>query len=259
MYNFLSFQIHGDADHSGGIADSVAQLLVFFEQLSSQGPRGVFSALMPGVAGMINIHPLLVHFPIAFLSAFFIVDSIASLAKNQHWRSIAGSLLYLGTVAAALTVIAGFSAANSVAHGNDVHDIMERHEHIGIIVLGLATLLSAWRLKGGALLQGGANSFFLLLSAILCGLLLVGADLGGLMVYRYGVAVVAVPAPADSASHSHHNTMPHDADHDHAQPSPEASAPTPATPPAATPETTSAPVTVAPHQHDHTHQHDHKH
>jgi uncharacterized membrane protein len=208
MDNFLSFQIHGGADHGNSILESVSSLLAFFENLSTQGPEEIFSSIMPGIAGMDNIHPLLVHFPIAFLSAFFALDLVGTLAKKPQWRSVASWFLYLGTIAAIFTVIAGLMAASSVAHGENVHDIMERHEHFGISVLSLATLLSIWRMKSGSLIRGGTNVFFLTLSALLCVLMMLGADLGGLMVYKYGVAVKAAPVPEDSASHVH--------DHQHA-------------------------------------------
>ena len=224
MKNVLSFQIHGGADHGGGIAESVASLLAFFESLSTQGPEEIFSSLMPGIAGMDNIHPLLVHFPIAFLSAFFALDLVGTLAKKSQWRSVASWFLYFGTVAAVFTVIAGLIAASSVAHGQNVHDIMDRHEQIGLSVLSLATVLSIWRMKSGALIRGGANSFFLILSALLCVLMMLGADLGGLMVYKYGVAVEAAPIPEDGYGHDHENAdvddhgdvHQHDHEHKHA-------------------------------------------
>lgn len=212
MNNFLSFQIHGNADHGGGIADSVASLLALFDNLSTQGPGEIFSAIMPGIAGMDNIHPLLVHFPIAFLSAFFALDLVGTLAKKNQWRSVAAWFLYFGTVSALFTVIAGFIAADTVAHGQNVHDIMENHEHIGIAILSLAAALSAWRLKGGSLIQGGANSFFLIMSAILCLLMALGADLGGLMVYRYGVAVKSVQI---EGGHDHEHAVDHQHGDDH--------------------------------------------
>jgi len=160
MNNFLSFQIHGGADHGGGIADGIAGLLVFFEGLTAPDSPGVFPALMPGLFNMDNIHPLLVHFPIAFLSTFFALDVVGTLVKKQSWRNVASWLLYFGAIAAVFTVIAGFMAASSVAHGEEVHAIMERHEHLGVSVLSIAILLSAWRLKSGGIIQGGANSFF---------------------------------------------------------------------------------------------------
>ena len=215
MNNFLSFQIHGGADHGSGIADSVAALLALFDNLSTQGPEEIFAAIMPGIAGMDNIHPLLVHFPIAFLSAFFALDLAGTLAKKAHWRHVASWFLYLGTISALFTVIAGFIAADSVAHGQNVHDIMENHEHIGIAILSLAALLSAWRLKSDGLIRGGANSFFLVLSALLCVLMALGADLGGLMVYQYGVAVKAVQVPEGGHDHEHEGEHQHGDSHEH--------------------------------------------
>lgn len=204
MNNFLSFQIHGGADHGGGVADSVSSLLAFFEGLSTHDSADVFSTLMPGLSSMDNIHPVLVHFPIAFLSAFFALDMIGTLAKKQHWRNVAGWLLYLGAVAAVFTVIAGFSAAGSVAHGEEVHAIMERHKNFGVAVLCLAILLSAWRAISGSVIEGMANWFFLILAALLFGLMVLGADLGGLMVYQYGAAVktLQVEVP-DAHEHEH--------------------------------------------------------
>ncbi|MGZ8903958.1 MAG: DUF2231 domain-containing protein [Methylobacter sp.] len=211
MNNFLSFRIHGGAD-DGGIAESIASLLAFFEGLTAKEPGDMFSSLMPGIASMDNIHPLLVHFPIAFLSAFFALDLVGALAKKSQWRSVANWFLYLGTVSAVFTVITGINAADSVIHGEDVHGIMERHESIGISVLSVAAILSIWRMKSGALIQGAANVFFLIVSALLSVLIMLGADLGGFMVYKYGVAVKATPVPEDSAGHAleHENVEVHD-------------------------------------------------
>ncbi len=203
MNNFISFQIHGGGDHGGGIADSVASLLAFVETLLAKNPMDIFASILPGVANMQNIHPLLVHFPIALLSVFFILDLAGTLAKRTQWRAGASFFLYFGTVAAAATVTAGLIAASSVAHSDEVHVIMERHEHFGLSVLSLAVILSAWRLKSGPVIQGAANTLFLMLAALMCGLIFLGADLGGLMVYKHGVAVEAVLAPEGGHEHAH--------------------------------------------------------
>jgi uncharacterized membrane protein len=205
MTNFLSFSIHGGADH-GGVAESVSELLAFFEGLSSQGGGGggFLGALLPGIAGMTNWHPLLVHFPIAFLFGFFLLDIAGTFTHKTQWRTVASYLLYLGAIAAAFAVMAGLRAADSVPHGDNVHEIMEHHEHFGIAVVSLAITLSLWRMKIGVP-QGATNGFFLFLSTVLCVILSLGADLGGLMVYRYGVAVQAVPVSLVVGAHDHHH------------------------------------------------------
>jgi uncharacterized membrane protein len=202
MMNFLSFQVHGGGK-GGAIASNVESLLEFLESLSGKTPTEMFSAILPGIAGMENIHPLLVHFPIALLTAFFLVDVIGVIAKKPQWRYVASWLLYLGTIAAIFTVIAGLFAADSVEHGEDVHDIMKRHERIGIAVLSLSLFLSAWRLKRWGLHSASGNTVFLGLSGFLCLLLSLGADLGGLMVYGYAVSVrPAALSTAISPTHS---------------------------------------------------------
>ena len=203
MLNSLSFQIHSGGDQSGSPAESLGDLLAVFDNLSILSSGELFSTLMPGIASLENIHPLVVHFPIALLSVFFVLDLVGTLVKKPQWRGIASAFLYIGTLAALFTVIAGLIAEDSVAHGGNIHEIMEKHEDLGMAILSLATALSAWRLKHKGLFQGYLNGVFLALSALLCVLIVLAADLGGLMVYQYGVAVKAVPVTVSAHEHHH--------------------------------------------------------
>jgi uncharacterized membrane protein len=203
MNNFLAWQVHGGADHGGGLLELLTSVLAFFENLTTTGGDGFFTTLMPALAGINNIHPVLVHFPIAFLSVFFLVDVVACIAKKPQWRNVASHLLYFGAIGAVFTVIAGFVAAYSVEHNDVVHAIMERHEHFGVSVLVLAVTLSLWRLKNGGVITGGANIFFLILSGLMFVLMVLGADLGGLMVYKYGTAVEVAQAVNENHAHEH--------------------------------------------------------
>ena len=219
MDNFISFQIHG-GEHHDGLLESVESLLSSLEggAEGSSPSTELFSTLLPGVANLDNIHPLLVHFPIALLSSFFIVNLIAHFVKKDPLQTVATWLLYLGAVSAIFTVLAGFSAAETVAHNENVHDIMEHHEDVGISILSLSLGLSAWRIKTGVL-QGWKNGVFLTLSVLLFGLIIQGADLGGLMVYKYGVAVHNTTSTAvvreTPASDSDAGEEPHHHDHEH--------------------------------------------
>lgn len=200
----LQFAVHGGGD-SDGVAGGVANLLGFIEDLVRLSPADIFAKIFPGFSVMENLHPLLVHFPIALLSLFFVLDFIGSLASKSNWRNAASWFLYCGTLFAGFTVVAGLIAASNVAHGDNVHEIMENHEHLGISVLVLAIILSAWRLLTKGLIVGAGNTLFQLLAVILSGLLVLTADLGGLMVYGHGVAVepVAVLNQESAALHEH--------------------------------------------------------
>lgn len=221
----LLFSVHGGGDSTGGIAGYLAGFLSFVEQLLTLSPGEIFARVMPGIAGLDNFHPLFVHFPIALLSLFFLLDLLGSIAGKIDWRQTAGWFLYTGTVFTAITVAAGLIAADSVAHGGDVHEIMENHEHLGIAVLLLAVTLSGWRLLAKHRIRGGANTLYLLFAAILSGLLLFTADLGGLMVYSYGVAVKPVAELNKAAAALHE----HGAETEMHQHSPDTESPTPPT------------------------------
>ncbi len=71
---------------------------------------GLTRALLPGLGGMANIHPLPVHFPIALYSAFFPTELIVVVFKKKELRDAAEWLLYLGTLGAIGTVATGLRA-----------------------------------------------------------------------------------------------------------------------------------------------------
>ncbi|BBL70462.1 DUF2231 domain-containing protein [Methylogaea oryzae] len=158
----------------------------------------------PGLASMPNWHPLLVHFPIALLTCYLLLDVAGAALRNAAWRRMAGGLLYLGTCFAAVAVVLGVQAAQSVSHGGDVHGIMLSHGKHGLVVLGMALLLSLWRRFQGERWSMVGTTLHLALAGVMVLVMAHGADLGGLMVYGHGVGVHGVAVP------------PHDHDHDHA-------------------------------------------
>ena len=152
--------------------------------------------VLPGISEMMNIHPMLVHFPIALLNGFLLMELLAFILKKEELKNAATWMLYLGTLGAGATVAAGFSAASSVAHNEEIHAIMTRHMYFGITVFLLSLALSVWRLTG---IKKGAPAQ-LVMGFFMVTIMAFGADLGGLMVYKYGVAVKAVP---QSEPHDH--------------------------------------------------------
>ncbi|HLF97857.1 MAG TPA: DUF2231 domain-containing protein, partial [Methylococcaceae bacterium] len=135
-----------------------------------------------------------------------------SLLRREDWRAAASALLYLGTVGAMAAVTAGWLAAQSVPHSDAVHDILERHEYFGFSVLTLALLLSIWRLWRGARFGRFERGCHFLFALLMAGIMTVGADLGGLMVYGHGVGVSVVRV--DPENHHHHNA-PDSHEHSH--------------------------------------------
>jgi uncharacterized membrane protein len=202
--HYFSMLIHGNAGKSDeGAASYVESILTFIENFIANGFEAIPLSVMPGFSQLPNIHPLLVHFPIALLSIFFLLDCFGSIFKLISWRRAASWFLYLGAISALLTVGAGFQAAGSVPHNNIVHEILYQHQILGITVASLALFLSIWRLLAKGLVVSFANLIYQLLSLTLVLTIIMGADLGGLMVYKHGVGTVTSAAATSPHDHSH--------------------------------------------------------
>ncbi len=155
----------------------------------------------PGLREMDNFHPLVVHFPIAMLSGFLLLDAIGFLFKWRQLSRVANWFLWLGTLGAVMAVYAGLQASLTVPHPDAVHSILEQHRNFGLNTTILAVILSVWRLFNQSSFSRLGHFVHLLIAVLMMLNLLRGADLGGLMVYKYGVAVQA--AGIEPSGHAH--------------------------------------------------------
>jgi len=154
-------------------------------------------ALLPGVQHLQNIHPLIVHFPIALLPGAVLLYVLAWLAKKENWAWTGLWLLGLGTLGAAAAVASGLYGAEGVMVAPPVREhLLVNHERIMIGVLGLSVILSVWAWLARPMPRRGGVVFLVLL-AFLLAVLTVGADFGGRMVYDYNAGGNACPQPID--------------------------------------------------------------
>lgn len=146
-----------------------------------------------------NLHPAVVHFPIALLTTAFLVDLGCLVARRQIWLDRAATLLYvLGTVSACIAFVSGQSASQLVIGATgSAQAAMYDHESLAKLVLiafgviASLRLIVSWRLKKAKTLDTSPLRVITLLLT-LAGqvLLLIAADRGGELVYRYGLGVV---------------------------------------------------------------------
>ena len=147
-------------------------------------------ALLPGVKGMLNYHPLFVHFPIGMWTAALLFELAARVAKNEALHRMACGVLALGALAAIPTVMSGWSAESAVPQTGAAHDAKELHETLMVtssILSGVLAALGVFVLprKPTAALRAA----FLVGLLVLVGVMAVGADRGALLVYHYGTSV----------------------------------------------------------------------
>jgi uncharacterized membrane protein len=157
----------------------------------------VLGTLLPGAQHLQNIHPLIVHFPIALLFGAALLYLLAWLAKKESWGWTGLWLLGLGTAGAAAAVASGLHGAQGVMVAPSVREhLLVTHERIMLGVLGLSVVLLVWAWLARPMpLRGGV--VFLLLLAILVVGVTVGADFGGRLVYDYNAGGNACPQPIE--------------------------------------------------------------
>lgn len=169
-----------------------------------------------------NLHPLLVHFPIALISvsALFHLAAIATRGNPRcevHCNILAHTTLWLGALAVIPAAIFGWLAFNSVNHDEAGHAAMLIHRSWALGTLGLLAVVAgwdAWRNK----VDATPVWWFTGLVMIAWGMVAATAWHGGELVYRHGLGVLSLPVVETDHEHG---AMPEDGEHTHAEGVPE--------------------------------------
>jgi uncharacterized membrane protein len=144
--------------------------------------------MLPGMRAALNHHPMFVHFPIALWLAALLFELLAVWRASDDLQRTATRMLYLGTLAAIVTVLTGLSAENSVPPG-DAQRIVGMHESLMLVSTSLAAALCmfAFFLRKNFTMQ--LRKAMLAGLFVLAVLLTIGTDLGARLVFEYGTAV----------------------------------------------------------------------
>ncbi|NNU17054.1 DUF2231 domain-containing protein [Parvularcula sp. ZS-1/3] len=151
-----------------------------------------------------NIHPILVHYTLAFASTaaiLYLLRLVPNLRQRQGMTIAADWMLFLAAGFVIATIAAGFEAYYSVAHDGPSHEAMTTHRNwavpSGLAVLAVAT----WRWLSRKEAPGGGQVAGIAVAGLL---VVITAWWGGQLVYSYGLGVKQLP---ESSGNGH--------DHDH--------------------------------------------
>ncbi len=151
---------------------------------------------LPGLDALQNLHPLVVHFPIALLTTAALLYLVAWVWKRDSWAWPALWMLVIGTLGAALAVWTGLRAGAGVMVAQSVRDrILIHHKHVMISVLAMSVALAAWALLAPPMPRRGRLAFVALM-VVMASLIVKGSDYGAWMVYGYN-AGGALPQPIE--------------------------------------------------------------
>lgn len=167
-----------------------------------------------------NLHPLMVHFPIALVtvSAFFHVVAIATSGKHfsRNFVILAHTLLWLSALSALPAVFLGWQAYNSVTHDDASHAAMLIHRNWALgtsVVLIILASLDVWRNK----IDSAPAWWFVVAVIGALSMVAITAWHGGELVYRHGLGVMSLPVQQGAIGHGHHSDTTTDmGEHSHA-------------------------------------------
>ena len=150
------------------------------------------------MSGLPNLHPAIVHLPLALLPAAILFDLAGLVRPTWTWLERGGAfLLILAALGAAAAVVAGEQAEEGLGPlPPAAHEVVHAHEDtgkkalVGCAALAIARLLLSIRDRDRPRLTALFLRVLLLVAAGGTLLLMVRtADLGGQLVYRHGVGV----------------------------------------------------------------------
>jgi uncharacterized membrane protein len=144
-----------------------------------------------------NLHPLVIHFPIALLIVAALADLLENVVGRPAWLATAVTALYvLGVAGALVACVSGQQAADTVLMSGMAHSIVEGHRTWALGTTFYFGVLVVVRLALGFRGTPPVRVVrILLLAAAFAGVagLQQTAERGGRLVYEYGVGVIGAP------------------------------------------------------------------
>lgn len=142
-----------------------------------------------------RLHPILVHYPIVFLSCSCLAEVLLFLKRSPRWlaREAASWLLWLGVASLWAALGSGLLAEKYAPHVPLAWETLADHEVWGRWSLVFFTVLALWRFhmhRNRYEVRG-----ILRVAHFVCGIAAMGVlgwtgHLGGRLVYDYGMGVV---------------------------------------------------------------------
>ena len=152
---------------------------------------------LPGIEHLQNVHPVVVHFPIAFLMGAALFYLLALIFRKDMFAATAFLLLILGAFSACVAAGSGLYAEDGVMVSLSVREhLLEHHEQLMLATTGLSIALTIWAVIARPFPRK-KRGIFIFLIVIMLGIMTWGADYGARMVYDYNAGGNACSQPID--------------------------------------------------------------
>jgi uncharacterized membrane protein len=136
-----------------------------------------------------RLHAALNDLPIALLLAATLFDVLALATRRESFRLVSFWTLILGAVGGAAAVISGLQAEEYISHGDAVHRVMETHETLGLVTLGVFGVLALWRIVRERRMGAAERGAGVVLTLVGAGVLFATGLFGGRLVFDHAAGI----------------------------------------------------------------------
>jgi len=144
-----------------------------------------------------RIHAVLNDLAPVLLPVSVLCDLLGAFLKRESLKAAGFWTLMLGVLGTGAAIISGLVAEDATPHGAEAHALMETHETLAFIVLGLFAILAVWRLVRKGVWNEKEQPIALTAGVIGVALIVVTGMFGGKLVFDHGVGI---PTPALQAA-----------------------------------------------------------
>ena len=167
-----------------------------------------------------RLHAALNDLPAALLLAAVLFDLLGAATRRLVFRQVGYWTLIVGAIGGAAAVISGLQAEEHIDHGDAVHRVMETHEQLALLTLGVFAVLAIWRLLREQRMGSAERSVALAVSLAGLGMLIATAVYGGRLVFDHAAGIPTTVLQSEirsrGAGHTHGAGEEHgDDDHPH--------------------------------------------
>jgi len=152
-------------------------------------------------------HAVLNDLPAALLFVAVLFDLAAAATKRESLMWAAIWTLWAGVIGGWTAVIAGELAEDTIEHGDAIHEIMEKHETMALLTMGVFSVVLIWRMARRFQMPVQELALTRALSvAGLVGLVWTGI-LGGRLVFEHaaGIPSQRLQAEIENREAGHHH------------------------------------------------------
>jgi uncharacterized membrane protein len=147
-----------------------------------------------------RLHAALNDLPTALLVTAALFELLNLATRREAFRQVSFWTLIIGALGGVAAVLSGLQAEENIAHGDAVHRVMETHQLLAFVTLGVFGVLAAWRLWRERRMGTGERAVALAATLAGAGVLIATSVYGGRLVFDHAAGIPTEVLTAESRS-----------------------------------------------------------